>query len=110
MLHVLDKVDAAGDSKVRAAADEMWRELKASKPQPDIFWRFIDEDRNLILKEYQHRAGQSATVFVGVGSTATTYHMNSGPFIGEDPRQMAGEALDWLSAVLDDIEARSGAA
>ena len=58
VLHVLDKVDGGSDPKVRSAVDGAWGELNRTKPLPEIFWRFIEEDRNLILKQYAHRAGQ----------------------------------------------------
>jgi hypothetical protein len=44
----------------------------STKPIPHLLWCFIEEDRNLILKEYDHRGGQSATEFVGTGGSQTT--------------------------------------
>ena len=108
VLHVLDKVDAPRSEGVRAAVDARWERLKSSKPQPEILWGFIDADRNLILKEYEHRAGQSARVFVGEGRAETTYHMNTGPFAGQDPREVAADAMKWLEHLLDDVEADAG--
>lgn len=43
--HVLDKVDGPRDPKLRRAIDQWWATLNASKPNPAIFWSFIDEDR-----------------------------------------------------------------
>ena len=104
VLHALDKVDAAATHALRRALDERWRELVATKPSPELLWSFIEEDRNLILKEYEHRAGQSATVFVGIGTSRTTYHMNAGPFEGRDPRAVAADAIGWLAQLLDDLD------
>lgn len=95
------------DPAVRVAVQAVWLDLQASRPEPDLMWCFIEEDRNLILKEYLHRAGQSVRVFVGAGRAETTYHMNGGPFSGEDPRHVAAKAIDWLESVLDDVDART---
>ncbi len=103
-LHVLDKVDAEADPTLRRALDQRWTDLQSTKPSPELLWCFIEEDRNLILKEYQHRAGQSATVFVGTGRSETTYHMNAGPFEGRDPRAVAADAIGWLTQLLDDLD------
>jgi hypothetical protein len=104
VLHVLDKVDAAADPALRRALDQLWSDLVSTKPTPELLWRFIEEDRNLILKEYAHRAGQSATVFVGTGTSDTTYHMNAGPFEGRDPRAVAADRDGWLAQLLDDLD------
>ena len=82
----------------------MGANFSATKPSPELLWCFIEEDRNLILKEYEHRAGQSATVFVGTGTSRTTYHMNAGPFEGRDPRAVAARAIGWLAQLLDDLD------
>ena len=43
-------------------AREWWKGIKANKPEPMIFWEFIEKERNLILKEATFRAGQSVAV------------------------------------------------
>jgi hypothetical protein len=103
-LHVLDKVDAAADPALRRTLDQHWTDLVSTKPRPELLWCFIEEDRNLILKEYEHRAGQSATVSVGTGTSRTTYHMNAGPFEGRDPRAVAADAIGWLSQLRDNLD------
>lgn len=104
VLHTLDKVDGEGSPALRRAIDAKWQAWKDSKPAPALLWAFIDEDRNLILKEYEHRAGQSVAVHVGSGTSQTWYHMNTGPFEGRDPRDVAAEAYVWLTALLDELE------
>src|SRR3984957_915688 len=69
--HVLSKVYAPASSAAKAEIDKWWAEIKLSKPKPEIFWGFIDTERNLILKEGKLRAGQSAFVeLVGVCANA----------------------------------------
>jgi hypothetical protein len=107
VLHILHKVDAERDPEVRSAVQAVWLDLKASKPEPATLWCFIEEDRNSILEEYVHRAGQSVGVLVGAGRAETSYDMNSGRFSGEDPRQVATSAIDWLESVPNDVDAPS---
>ena len=33
-----------------------------------------------------------------------TYQMNSGRFVGQDPRDLVGDAIEWWEKQLDDIE------
>jgi hypothetical protein len=83
--HVLDKVDAAASPAARAEGDRWWSAIKSSKPEPDIFWSFIEVERNLILKEGQLRAGQSAMVqLVGAQATALAAGQTAPP---EPPKQ-----------------------
>ncbi len=50
--HVLNKVDGASCPEMRAAVDEVWSEWKADKTANAIFFDFIEDERNSILKEY----------------------------------------------------------
>jgi hypothetical protein len=135
--HVLDKVDGEASPAARTEIDRWWAKIKSTqpkrgvtKPEPEIFWDFIEGERNLILKEGQLRAGQSAMVEL-VGAAAImevrgfgfsisdppeppkqspkasyTYHMNDGPFRGRDPRDLIAEAVEWWRDQLDLIEGK----
>lgn len=118
--YVLDKVDADRSPKHRSVIDSWWRGLKGTKPDPAIFWGFIDEERNLIIKEYRTRAGQGVTVPGAVMEIdaktmeqkieprrPVVYHytMNSGPFSGRDQRELIAEAIAWWERQLDAIDA-----
>jgi hypothetical protein len=101
---------------------------KANK-EPKIFWEFIDEERNLILKEGELRAGQSTMVtIVGVQATALvagqsppppppqqsprathSYHMTGGSFAGRDPHDLVEEAIQWWRSELEAIEKNANA-
>ncbi|MDL5030631.1 hypothetical protein QRD43_01830 [Pelomonas sp. APW6] len=65
--HVLDNVDGSRSAAYRLAIDSWWSQLKASKPEPAIFWSLIDEERNTILKEYQTIRLVKASPFSSVG-------------------------------------------
>jgi hypothetical protein len=60
--HVLHKTDSKIDKSFEASITHWWNNLKKTKPHPAIFWQFVDDERNLILKEGQPRAGQSVTI------------------------------------------------
>ena len=117
--HVLEKVDAATNSHLGQIINSKWEELKSNKPEPIIFWEFIDQERNNILKEYQIGAGQGVTVRPGgikininTGETTfgesqpTLYHypINSGPFNGRDQKEVLEEAIQWWDNYLTTIE------
>ena len=118
--HVLEKVDAKSCPELKKANDDWWTDLKSTKPNPAIFWQFIDTDRDAILKEYDHRAGQSVTIMSGVtqydlrtgqemtvtpgGPTTFTYEIHGGPFDGRDPRDVVRQAIEWWDQELTAIE------
>jgi hypothetical protein len=123
--HVLDNVDGSREVQLRQAIDEWWKTLKKSRPEPQIFWALIDEERNAILKEYQTRAGQGVTVQLsGIEINLRTgeqkadppkppiyhYTINTGPFAGRDQRELLAEAISWWEHQLEAIEVRSSAA
>jgi hypothetical protein len=56
------------------------------------------------VHEYEHRAGQGVTVFLGTGHSEYHYVMNSGPFKDVAPRTVAAEAIAWLGRYLDEID------
>jgi hypothetical protein len=71
--HVLDKVDGKTNPRLRQSIDSWWVKIKEGEQSknPPIFWAFIDEERNLILKKNQLRTGESTMVgVVGVRAYA----------------------------------------
>jgi hypothetical protein len=102
--------------------------MNASKPEPRIFWGFIEEERNNILKGYRSSAKQNVTIFLSavrlnviVGGQVVSappppppppdplyeHVMAEGPFIGRDPRDLVGEAINWWRDYLDEIDRRA---
>ncbi|MEX3982138.1 hypothetical protein AB4Y45_24530 [Paraburkholderia sp. EG287A] len=60
--HVLDKVDAESSPEMRRAIREKWSELTATRPEPMIFWGFIEAERNRFLKNYEHGIERTLTI------------------------------------------------
>jgi hypothetical protein len=121
--HILERESKASKS-FETAVKQWWKGLKQRKPKPEIFWQFMEDERNLILKEGQLRAGQSVAITL-VGATVIalagdqvapppapqqspqaiySYHMNDGPFSGRDPRELVAEAIMWWRTELQAIE------
>ncbi len=107
--HVLGKVDVKTSAKHKAAIDAWWQQQKNTEPMPEVFWSFIENERNLLLKEYGPVAGQNVTVFVGGGRDPEySYVMKDGPFKGVDPRKLVADAIDWWEGKLNAIDQNVG--
>lgn len=103
--YVLSKVDSLRYDAYKDAIEKAWRNLCDLKPEPTIFWEFIDEERNNIVKEYEIRAGQNDTVYLGQNKLADyQYRINAGPFNGRDQRDVLKEAIEWWESYLSDID------
>ncbi|QDL39408.1 hypothetical protein [Rhodoferax sediminis] len=115
--HVLDKVDGSRSSAARAAIDKWWAGVKQARPS--IFWDFIEEERNSVLKQYQSNAGQGVTVRLSgmqMGANGAPskvdppmpaiYHyvLNDGPFKGRDHRDVLRKALAWWEQQLATVD------
>ena len=119
--HVLDKVDAETSPNAQRAIAAAWDELSRSKPEPTIFWGFIDAERNNVVKAYEFGVALNITLRPGTGRLSlstgdeswspgppATFEafVRSGPFKGRDPLQLCREALDFWAKYLDDIDHR----
>jgi hypothetical protein len=123
--HVLEKVDANRSPEMKLAISSKWCELKSTKPDPEIYWEFIEKERNRFLKNYQHGIQRSITakgpecrgkksvikfdVANSRGGRVTTTELPSstisnGVFSGRNERDVAWEAYDWWCKYLDDID------
>lgn len=120
--HVLDKVDGARAPRLRSAIDAAYQELKAKRPEPLIFWEFIDKERNNLLKTYEFGVQQNVILRPGgvwlnlrTGESGadpsgpTTYEdlVREGLFAGQDPRAVVAEAIEWWKDYLRDVEDRA---
>lgn len=121
--HVLHKVDGA-DLSMRRAVDVAYERWKSHKSKNAVFWEFIEDERNNILKEY--RFNVHPLEYVDVAVMMTVRHPETGKLsripqavpIGEniyrpvldgygegnDARDVYREALDWWNAELTGIE------
>jgi hypothetical protein len=117
--HVLSSVDSDRDARTKDAIDSAWNQLRRSRPEPRIFWDFIQDERNNVLKAYRFGAGLNITVRPGSawynlatgesGGTEpgpTTYEafMRAGTFEGELPSDVARQALTFWTRYLDEID------
>ena len=53
---VLAKVDSSSSAVHRAEINRLWDEWKADRADHRIFWDFIEQERNSILKTYEFGA------------------------------------------------------
>jgi len=98
--HVVDKVDAESSPAMHRAIADAWRGLGASKPEPIIFWDFIDAERNNVLKEYLLSAGQGVTVFVrGVSARVLVSGQHAPPAEPAEPLRPAIYSYPMTSGV-----------
>ncbi|KGF69687.1 hypothetical protein LL06_09730 [Hoeflea sp. BAL378] len=92
--HVLAKVDALASPAHATAVDGLWATLKADRPSSAIFWSFIEEERNNLLKTYTFGAKLSSD--------------EDGYFIefadGQDAFQLFREAVYWWRHQLELLE------
>jgi hypothetical protein len=122
--HVLDHVDGERTPELRRAIDNGYGKLKASKPDPHIFWSFIEDERNVILKEYRfrgvHASGSGVTSLTAssfktrrqftvtsdrIADELNLHVFDEGPFAGRNHVDVAAEAVQWWKRYLDHIDA-----
>ena len=102
--HVL-KIDAAADPQIERRLNQRWPQWK----EEPIFKNFIEDERNLILKEGAGGfATSSKTQLTARGERFSLDHtiywpMHDGPYAGEDCRDVLREALDWWQAKLSEL-------
>jgi hypothetical protein len=119
--HVLKEVDGKTSDATRKVIESAWEKLNQSKPEPAIFWKFIEDERNNILKTYEIGTRVNITLRPGAGALwlnlatgetgsglggPTTFEafMRSGPFQGQDPVELCREAIAFWHGYLDAID------
>ncbi|MBQ0960342.1 hypothetical protein KAK06_15410 [Ideonella sp. 4Y11] len=108
--HVLDKVDSLEQPKLGAAARAAYSRWKQEPENNQIFWQFIDNERNSLLKEGEpavypvpHRLLIDAD-FVYDGDFDLFAPILKGPYIGEDCRDVLGLAVSWWKEQINAIK------
>jgi hypothetical protein len=128
--HVLKKVDARDDPKIRQIVDQLWNEWASTKPA--IFSEFIENERNSVLKQYEFgfsrtfeaRRTEEGPVTIDLrGDLLARAESNElpqvalrglqsiildGPFHGRPESGVAAEAIEWWELQLTQIERRAG--
>ena len=103
--YVLAKIDVNISPRYEAAIKAAWKPLKNAKPEPAIFWDFIEAERDNIIHEYEVGAGQGVTVHLGQSRPVEHHYLvNTGPFAGRDQRVVLREAVAWWEQYLDAID------
>lgn len=103
--HVLHKVDSEVSSKHASVIEDWWQNQKDTKPEPAIYWSFVEEERNLFIKTYGPVAAQNMTVYPGADrESEISYVMKDGAFQGVDPRKLILDAIEWWEQELDTID------
>jgi hypothetical protein len=124
--HVLHKVDAPADAKLAEIVAREYEKLKASRPIPEIYWWFIEDERNIALKEYKLRTVPYASA-TAASSLSVTDPMTGklltvaakravddlgfrvmvdGHYKGRLDMDVAAEAIAWWRQHLQNIEAQ----
>jgi len=119
--NVLESVDAKSNEAAAAAIAAEYNELKRTKPQPEIYWRFILEERNSVVKEMALGAHLSITLRPGTAwwdartgetgglpglPTTFDHFMRGGVYDSKDPRELCRMAIAFWSHHLDRVEER----
>jgi hypothetical protein len=135
--HVLAKVDAERDRHLAATVNAEWKKLTDTRPEPKIFWGFIESERNRLLKNYEHgitrlkvlrtdsplqtlgldlaNAGKAVQLVSlrdvppEVPDNAVVSFLSDGPYAGRPESEVATEAIEWWEQYLLNIERSSRA-
>lgn len=111
--HVLHKVDGEAQPQLRGVAERHFKAWKGGDPRHRIFQGFIERERNNILKEYASEISEGNIPVAVLGDDEDTFNldenlfrpMDSGPYAGEDGRDILKEAIDWWAVRLDELDA-----
>jgi hypothetical protein len=131
--HVLQKIDSKYHSDVDQVRKQLWEKWASTKPEPAIFWEFIENARNGVLKQYEFgfsrtfevRCTEEGPVKIGLRGDLLArsepeqlgqrelHNLQSGiidpgPFLGRPEREVAAQAIEWWEQTLTEIELRAG--
>jgi uncharacterized phage-associated protein len=107
--HALRKVDAARNPELKPIVEQRYAAWKADPDRARIFFEFIEQERNLILKEYEVRIEFSPMITTSEATHAWRVGSNifcpvaSGHYAAQDVRDVLREAVAWWAAELNRI-------
>jgi hypothetical protein len=112
--HVLDKVDRHSSAALSEAIDAAWKRWSEDQQIHRIFWDFVEDGRNCVLKQYEFRFFSGPTTALVGGQSFTLDDLlfcptTDGYAAGEDCRDVLGEAISWWEAQLVHIARASEA-
>lgn len=107
--HVLDKVDAEQDEHLARIIRSKYASWKEHRSANRIFWDFIEDERNRVLKEYSVGFLSGP---IKLAADDEVYELDEnlfcplsdGAFAGEDCRDILKSAIDWWEVQLAEIE------
>jgi hypothetical protein len=110
--HVLKEVDRQQGPPLRQAIDDRWKQWEADRTGNRIFWDFIKDERDLVLKTYDIRYEEDDVTIEESRDGRVIRHLNvpffskllAGSFAGQPALQVARAAVAWWSRELDAIE------
>jgi hypothetical protein len=109
--HVLKKVDATRSAILSRAVEEAYRTWKQNPAMHAIFWDFIDDERNRVLKQYELGFLSGPIVLSVEGAHELSVLQDNlfcpiadGVFAGEDCRDLLRDAIAWWETQLLNVE------
>lgn len=111
--HVLDKVDGAASEEIRVRVQRLWPEWKKGEGEHQIFKDFIELERNAILKTYEFKFEPDPSpihftdgkeLFELANEDLFYVPADSGPYAGEDVRELLRQACNWWRKQLAQIK------
>lgn len=107
--HVLKKIDSVNDPEVNKAVAQVYDSWKKDRSGNIIFWEFIEQERNRVLKQYEMNFIEGAVDIVANDKVYTLDEclycpIADGVFGGEDCRDMIEESIKWWDRQLNHIE------
>lgn len=111
----MQKVDSKRDPQTAEAVDATWERWKANRETNAVFWEFIEEERNSILKQYEF-GFLPGPVEVAVTPSDELFTLDDnlfcpiseGRFKGEDCRDVLAQGIAWWEKELSAIEVHRG--
>lgn len=110
--HILDKVDSKQSILMKTIIDKKWKNLKNNENRAEniIFFEFIENERNQILKEYEFGM-LSSPINLMIEGKDSVFTLNScmymplqdGKYTGEDCRDVLAEAIIWWENYINEI-------
>lgn len=118
--HVLESRDVPTNPRLKRAFETWKTELLRTKPSPEIYWQFIVDERNQLLKEYTATPVANTLVSEIVfdlstgktedqGPVRQQYLMAEGHFAGHEQRYLIKRAIEWWESELQQLEHASAA-
>ena len=103
--HVLQKVDSKNDESTRNAIAKVYKSWKTNYEENSIFWDFIEDERNQVLKQYEMGfiSGPINVLVDNESGENEIFNLDEnlycplakGKFASEDCRDVLEEAIKW---------------